>query len=194
MDGRLSVLVLLASPIIPSSAERLKTKARAAPLARLVVQAIADDPNFDPFQALLYNPLNRTNANNAQCLATDNWCRMSPGPNGFAFIPPDAALFNASKVVIVSNGRVCGRCFPDLVTMAKEEGVKTVFVGGKSDVKQEYCGTVGGQSTDYSTLDTDIKTTHLKTNSLAPPDLYVCPATSRYPAFLPRLPTAYFRG
>ncbi|KAJ7730447.1 hypothetical protein B0H16DRAFT_1469612 [Mycena metata] len=141
---------------------------------------------------------------------------MSPGPNGFAFIPPDAALFNASKVVIVSNGRcreatVTGNGPPvalpifwrvtavaslqlGTVTMAKEEGVKTVFVGGKSDVKQEYCGTVGGQSTDYSTLDTDIKTTHLKTNSLAPPDLYVCPATSRYPAFLPRLPTAYFRG
>lgn len=28
--------------------------------------------------------------------------------------------------------------------MAKEEGVKTVVVGGKSDTKQEYCGTVGG--------------------------------------------------
>jgi hypothetical protein len=28
--------------------------------------------------------------------------------------------------------------------MAKEEGVKTVVVGGKKDVQQEYCGTVGG--------------------------------------------------
>jgi hypothetical protein len=28
--------------------------------------------------------------------------------------------------------------------MAQEEGVKTVVVRGKSDVKQEYCGTVGG--------------------------------------------------
>lgn len=41
--------------------------------------------------------------------------------------------------------------------MAKEEGVKTVVVGGKAGVPQEYCGTVGGQSTDFSTMDTEIK-------------------------------------
>jgi hypothetical protein len=28
--------------------------------------------------------------------------------------------------------------------MSKEDGVKTVVVGGKKDVQQEYCGTVGG--------------------------------------------------
>ena len=54
--------------------------------------------------------------------------------------------------------------------MAKEEGAKTVVYGGKSDVQQQYCGTVGGQSTDFSTIDSEIKTTHLKNNSLAPPD------------------------
>lgn len=41
--------------------------------------------------------------------------------------------------------------------MAKEEGSKTVVVGGKSDVPQQYCGTVGGQSTDFSTIDTEVK-------------------------------------
>ena len=41
--------------------------------------------------------------------------------------------------------------------MNKEEGSKTVVVGGKSDVQQQYCGTVGGQSTDFSTIDTEIK-------------------------------------
>lgn len=41
--------------------------------------------------------------------------------------------------------------------MAKEEGVKTAVVGGKQDVPQHYCGTVGGQSTDFSTIDTEIK-------------------------------------
>lgn len=41
--------------------------------------------------------------------------------------------------------------------MAKEEGAKTVVVGGKVDVQQEYCGTVGGQSTDFSTMDTEVK-------------------------------------
>lgn len=41
--------------------------------------------------------------------------------------------------------------------MAKEEGVTTVVVGGKADVPQQYCGIVGGQSTDFSTIDTEIK-------------------------------------
>lgn len=41
--------------------------------------------------------------------------------------------------------------------MAKEEGVKTVVVGGKKDVQQQFCGTVGGQSTDFSTMDTEVK-------------------------------------
>ena len=41
--------------------------------------------------------------------------------------------------------------------MRKEEGAKTVVVGGKKDVTQQYCGTVGGQSTDYSTMDTEVK-------------------------------------
>lgn len=41
--------------------------------------------------------------------------------------------------------------------MAKEEGVRTVVVGGKNDVPQQYCGTVGGQSTDFTMVDTEIK-------------------------------------
>jgi hypothetical protein len=41
--------------------------------------------------------------------------------------------------------------------MSKSEGVRTVVVGGKNGVPQDYCGTVGGQSTDYSTVDTEIK-------------------------------------
>jgi hypothetical protein len=41
--------------------------------------------------------------------------------------------------------------------MAKHEGVRTVVVGGKKDVPQQYCGVVGGQSTDFRTIDTEIK-------------------------------------
>lgn len=44
--------------------------------------------------------------------------------------------------------------------MAKEEGAKMVVVGGKEDVGQQYCGTVGGQSTDFSTIDTQVKVSH----------------------------------
>lgn len=41
--------------------------------------------------------------------------------------------------------------------MSKLEGSKTVVVGGKKDTPQQYCGTVGGQSTDFSTMDTEVK-------------------------------------
>ena len=41
--------------------------------------------------------------------------------------------------------------------MNKLEGSKTVVVGGKKDVTQQYCGTVGGQSSDFSTMDTEVK-------------------------------------
>ena len=41
--------------------------------------------------------------------------------------------------------------------MAKEDGVRTVVIGGKQDVPQHYCGTVGGQSTGFSSIDTEIK-------------------------------------
>lgn len=41
--------------------------------------------------------------------------------------------------------------------MAKIEGSKTVVVGGRMGVEQQYCGTVGGQSSDFSTMDAEIK-------------------------------------
>lgn len=41
--------------------------------------------------------------------------------------------------------------------MSKEEGVRTVVIGGQADTTQQYCGTVGGQSTDFSTIDSEIK-------------------------------------
>ena len=41
--------------------------------------------------------------------------------------------------------------------MSKYEGVRTVVVGGKSDVRQDYCGVVGGQSAQFSLIDTEIK-------------------------------------
>ncbi|KAG6918602.1 hypothetical protein DXG01_013013 [Tephrocybe rancida] len=106
-------------------------------------------------------------------------------PSGFLDGAPEVPLFNSSSVVIVSNGSVSlGQIitrllvgltiqFPAQITMSKHEGVRTVVVGGKKGTTQQYCGTVGGQSTDYSTIDSEIKTTHLKNHPLAPPDLCV---------------------
>ena len=41
--------------------------------------------------------------------------------------------------------------------MSKLHGVKTVVVGGYEESDQQYCGTVGGQSTDFASIDTEIK-------------------------------------
>jgi len=58
--------------------------------------------------------------------------------------------------------------------MAKEGGAKTV-IGGKKDITTilRHCWRPG----DFSTVDTQTKTMHLKNNTLAPPDLYVSPLT-----------------
>jgi hypothetical protein len=49
--------------------------------------------------------------------------------------------------------------------MAKEDGVRTVVVGGKNDIPQQYCGTVGGQSTGFTMIDTEIKVCFVLTTS-----------------------------
>ncbi|KAF5389577.1 hypothetical protein D9757_004103 [Collybiopsis confluens] len=167
----------------------LYTEARDGMLARLIVQQIIDQ-TLDPEQDLLYNPRNWNNASNVAFASDENWLlppvnvtingradafsqRLGQECQPFTPAPPSEALFPTSKVVIVSNGRCASSCSLFSITMAKEEGVKTVVLGGKNDVQQAYCGTVGGQSTDFSTIDTEIKTAKLKNNSLAPPDLLV---------------------
>ncbi|KAJ8073817.1 hypothetical protein PM082_012095 [Marasmius tenuissimus] len=57
--------------------------------------------------------------------------------------------------------------------MAKLENVKVVSIGGKLGVPQQYAGTVGGQSLDFSAIDSDIKTAGLKNDPLAPPDFII---------------------
>ncbi|KAJ7078820.1 hypothetical protein C8R43DRAFT_910264 [Mycena crocata] len=170
----------------------LDTKVRAGPLTPKIVQTIVDN-NLDPTGGfLLFNPRMWRDANNNPLPVSENWL-ASPvkadinghadafsqrlgqecQPSGFRATPPDVPLFNGSQVVIVSNGRCASSCALFSITMAKEEGARTVFVGGNKDVKQQYCGTVGGQSTNFATIDTEIKTTDQKNNSLAPPDLLI---------------------
>jgi hypothetical protein len=84
--------------------------------------------------------------------------------------PPSVQLFDPKKVAIVSNGRCASSCSLFSITMAKEEGAKTVVVGGRNIIPQSYCGTVGGQSTSYSVVDSEVKTAGLKSDPLAPPD------------------------
>jgi len=157
----------------------------------LIVDQIVNN-NADPTAQLMYNPTNWANANDVFFGPTDNWLQppVLTTINGradafsqrlgeecpadqFPAPPPTTALFDPKKVVIVSNGRCASSCSLFSVTMNKEEGSPTVVLGGKNDVQQQYCGTVGGQSTDFSTMDTEVKSTGLKNNTLAPPDLVV---------------------
>ncbi|KAL0959839.1 hypothetical protein HGRIS_011515 [Hohenbuehelia grisea] len=169
----------------------LDTKARAGPLAQLIVKTIVErDGGVD--DQLLYHPANWRNASNVVFGGKDNWLQppvevtingnkdafsqrlgQECQPESFTTPPPDKGLFPPDKIVIVSNGRCASSCSLFSITMSKHEGVKTVVVGGRRGVQQQYCGIVGGQSTDYSTIDTEIKTTGLKNHTLAPPDLVV---------------------
>ena len=109
----------------------------------------------------------------------------------FSSDPPAEGLFDPKMVAIIGNGRCASSCslfsvsffffhstaFPnaipdevDQITMNKLEGAKTVVVGGRNTVKQQYCGTVGGQSTDFATINSDIKTAKLVGHPLSPPD------------------------
>ncbi|KAF9467967.1 hypothetical protein BDZ94DRAFT_1210518 [Collybia nuda] len=169
----------------------LDTTARDGPLAQLIAKQIVGT-NADPDLLLLYNPLQWNNATNVPFAANEDWLQLPVAkiingrhdafsqrlgqecqPGSFPTNAPGVALFDPKEVVIVNNGRCASSCSLFSITMAKLEGAKTVVVGGKQGVKQQYCGTVGGQSTDFSTMDTEIKTTHLKNNTLAPPDLLV---------------------
>ncbi|KAI0787068.1 hypothetical protein BC629DRAFT_1582239 [Irpex lacteus] len=129
----------------------LNTTARAAPLAQLINNTFFP-PGFDWLDPAVHKNINgRPDAFSLT---------LSDGCQPFDLDPPDEALFDPHKVVIVSNGRCASSC----------RCSKTVVIGGRQGVEQRYCGTVGGQSTDFSTIDTEVKTALLKNNSLAPPD------------------------
>ncbi|KAL5528063.1 hypothetical protein ACEPAF_7199 [Sanghuangporus sanghuang] len=163
----------------------LDTKARAGPLAQLIVDRIVE--GADPDQNLWYNSLNWNFANNTVMPANFDWLenpvrsvinersdafsqRLGQECQPFDIVPPSEPLFDPTKVVIVGNGRCGSSCTLFSVTMNKVEGSKTVVVGGKNDIAQEYAGVVGGQSLDYASIDTEIKTSRLKSHPLAPPD------------------------
>ncbi|KAL0956526.1 hypothetical protein HGRIS_002667 [Hohenbuehelia grisea] len=163
----------------------LDSTARASPLARAIVHRVSK--GADPEELLLYNPAQWTNATHHPLGNGTDWMkkvetievngyedafsqRLGQECQPFSVKPTKKGLFKAKNVAIVSNGRCASSCSLFSITMSKLEGVKTVVVGGKADVPQQYCGTVGGQSTNFATIDTEIKTSGLKNHTLAPPD------------------------
>ncbi|KAF8622711.1 hypothetical protein AX15_006802 [Amanita polypyramis BW_CC] len=162
----------------------LDTTLRAGPLAQLIVEKISQ--GADPDGLSSYNPLQWRNATHVTFPPKSDWLnpketiinghldafsqRLGQECQPFEWEPPEVALFDPKNVIIISNGRCASSCSLFSITMAKEDGVRTVVVGGRRDVPQHYCGTVGGQSTGFSSIDTEIKTMKLKNHSLAPPN------------------------
>ncbi|PPQ79960.1 hypothetical protein CVT25_003032 [Psilocybe cyanescens] len=162
----------------------LDSAARAGPLAQLIVQKIAE--GGDPKDLLTYSPTQWSNGSHHPFPPLTNWLkpanvvinghndsfsqRLGQECQPFEWTPPDHGLFEPKDILIISNGRCGSSCSLFSITMSKSEGARTVVLGGKNDVPQQYCGTVGGQSLGFSTIDTDIKTVKLKNHILAPPD------------------------
>ncbi|KAF8897024.1 hypothetical protein CPB84DRAFT_1681804 [Gymnopilus junonius] len=168
----------------------LDTTTRAGPLAQLIVQEIIS--GSDPKEVLLYNPTQWSNASHHPFPVLSEWLkpievtinghldafsqRLGQECQPFGWDAPDIGLFKPEDVLIVSNGRLssvsrqyfstcASSCSLFSITMAKSEGVRTAVIGGKRGIPQEYCGTVGGQSTDFSSIDTEINN-----HTFAPPD------------------------
>ena len=54
--------------------------------------------------------------------------------------------------------------------MVKKHATKVAVLGGRQGYTQYYTGTVGGQSTSFTAIDSEVKTAHLKDDAAAPPD------------------------
>lgn len=166
------------------------TTARSGPLAQEIVQSLIDK-NLDPQQRTLYSPLNWRDENNEFFAPDRNWLQptrnltingnkdyFSPRlgnecyPEGF-LDAPEEAVFDPKQVVIIGNGRCASSCSIFSIHMQKLQGARTVVVGGRKSTPQSYSGIVGGQSTNFATIDSEIKTAKLKAHGLAPPDLLV---------------------
>ncbi|KAF8518425.1 hypothetical protein BU17DRAFT_48809 [Hysterangium stoloniferum] len=163
----------------------LDTKARDQEIAQLIVAAI--DQGSDPDNQTLYNPINWSNASNIPFPPLSDWLqppvkltinghpdmfsqRLGQECQPFDMTPPDAPLFDTKDIAIVNNGLCASSCALFSIALSKHYNVTTVVVGGKEGTTQQYTGTVGGQSSDFSTMDSEVKTAGLKSNPLAPPD------------------------
>ncbi|KAF5324377.1 hypothetical protein D9619_011355 [Psilocybe cf. subviscida] len=127
----------------------LDTKCRAGPLAQLIVDQIANH-NADPNERLLFNPTNLANANDVFFSPTTDWLQ-----------PPVRTIINGR--VDEFSQRLGEECSPDAFPTTPP--ATALF-----DTKKVMCELV---FTIQCYDEQGRRTTHLKTNSLAPPDLVV---------------------
>ncbi|QRW23962.1 3-methyl-2-oxobutanoate hydroxymethyltransferase [Rhizoctonia solani] len=163
---------------------------RARELPRKIVNSITSDRTglgalelIDSF----YTPSEWKDVDNKTFPANYNW--LEPGLdiqiNGIADLfsqrigdtclpfhldPPTTRPFEFENIAIMSNGRCASSCSLFSILMHTKYNVKTVVVGGKPGTTQQYCGVVGGQSSNFAQMDSELKTFGLKKEPLSPPD------------------------
>ncbi|CAE6493211.1 unnamed protein product [Rhizoctonia solani] len=163
---------------------------RAQELPKKIVDAIVNNRTGLSATELLnslYKPSEWKNINNKTFPTDYNW--LDPGVevqiNGvadtfsqsmgdtclpFDIEPPKSRPFEFENIAIMSDGRCGSSCSLFSILMHVRHKVKTVVVGGKPGTSQQYCGIVGGQSSNFALMDSELKTFELKNDSLAPPD------------------------
>ncbi|KAH8082435.1 hypothetical protein BXZ70DRAFT_1012287 [Cristinia sonorae] len=159
---------------------------RANPMAQRIVKVIAEDGG-DPDKTLIYNGHEMAWANGTWMDETTNYLKkpekryingkvveFSPRLGGqcvpWAYRePPETAAFKPRDIVIVGNGRCSGACAMFSTAMSKRDGVRTVVMGGKKGVPQQYAGSVGGVTMDFAEMRTEILSTGLGESPLALP-------------------------
>ncbi|QRV82824.1 peptidase family S41 protein [Ceratobasidium sp. AG-Ba] len=165
----------------------LNGSVRAQDLPQKIVAKIISNSSMDPEGTSYYNPTEWKGTDGKTFASNFNWLNPPIGVqvNGvadkfsqrigdtclpFSLTPPSTQPFKFENIAIMSNGRCASSCSLFSTTMAIEYNVKTVVVGGRPGTTQQYCGVVGGQSLNFVTMDSEVKTVGLKNDPLAPPD------------------------
>ncbi|KAG9125262.1 hypothetical protein FRC07_008331 [Ceratobasidium sp. 392] len=155
---------------------------------KIVAKIIANNSDVDPGRDLSYNPLSWSDVNGKPFASNFNWLNppIDVQVNGVSdrfsqkvgdiclpfssLAPPSTKPFEFENIAIMTNGRCASSCSLFSITMATKYNVKTIVVGGRPGTTQQYCGVVGGQSSNLVTMDSEVKTVGLKNDPLAPPD------------------------
>ncbi|KAI9450194.1 hypothetical protein BJY52DRAFT_199868 [Lactarius psammicola] len=81
--------------------------------------------------------------------------------------------FDLDKIVIVGNGNCASTCAQFTTAMYERHQTKIVVFGGNQSRPIEFKGMAGSQVLEWDSFDSEIKTSGLKDDPLAPPDLLV---------------------
>ncbi|KAI0053221.1 hypothetical protein FA95DRAFT_941421 [Auriscalpium vulgare] len=86
---------------------------------------------------------------------------------------PSTPPFDLSKVALVGNGNCASTCALFTTLMNERHNTKIAIFGGKPGEQVQFKGMAGNQVLEWADLDSEIKTSGLKNDPLAPPDLLV---------------------